>query len=134
MWTCSQAGLRRRNNTKPPTPQPIRIIMDGSGTATASSKLPMIGPTGKSRKSYSVSTRIPATPLARVRRPDGKLVERVFQIQKRAYPISRIDGLPPSQVDRYSEEDLARIEASTTREQEGDRSSADFSAFRERFT
>jgi hypothetical protein len=35
---------------------------------------------------------------------------------------------------QYSEEDLARIEASTTRKQEGDRSRAEFSAFRERFT
>jgi murein DD-endopeptidase MepM/ murein hydrolase activator NlpD len=76
----------------------------------------------------------PPTEIARVRRPDGKLVERVFRIQKRTYSISRIDGLPASQVDRYSEEDLARIEASTTRKQEGDRSRADFSAFRERFT
>jgi murein DD-endopeptidase MepM/ murein hydrolase activator NlpD len=76
----------------------------------------------------------PPTEIARIRRPDGKLVQRVFRIQKRSYPISRIDGLPPSQVDRYSKADLEQIEASTKRKQEGDRSRAKLSAFREHFT
>jgi murein DD-endopeptidase MepM/ murein hydrolase activator NlpD len=75
----------------------------------------------------------PTSEIARVWQPDGRLVEKAFQVEKRSYPISRIDGLPPSQVDRYSAEDLARIEASTMRKEQGDRSLAELSAFRQRF-
>jgi murein DD-endopeptidase MepM/ murein hydrolase activator NlpD len=75
----------------------------------------------------------PATEIARIQQPDGIVVERTFRVERRSYDISRIDGLPPSQVDRYSAEDLAQIEASATRKKEGDRSRAEISAFRERF-
>jgi murein DD-endopeptidase MepM/ murein hydrolase activator NlpD len=75
----------------------------------------------------------PATETARIRQPDGTLVERRFEIRPRSYAISRIEGLPPSQVDRFSAEDLARIEASTARKREGDRSRAESSGFRQRF-
>ena len=75
----------------------------------------------------------PASEVARIWQPDGRLVEKAFQVEKRSYSVSRIDGLPPSQVDRYSAEDLARIEASTMRKEQGDRSRAELAAFRQRF-
>jgi hypothetical protein len=76
----------------------------------------------------------PEMEVALVELPDGRIAEYAFAIEKRDYSISRIDGLPPSQVDTYSESDLRRIEASSKRKRLGDASRAELSGFRQRFS
>jgi murein DD-endopeptidase MepM/ murein hydrolase activator NlpD len=75
----------------------------------------------------------PVVETAAIWGPDGSFSEQAFVIEARRYSISRIDGLPPSQVDTYSEAQLARIEASSARKQEGDASRAMLSGFRQGF-
>lgn len=75
----------------------------------------------------------PAREIALVEYPDGETGEYVFEIARRSYSISRIDGLPPDQVDEYSEEQLRLIEASSRRKRRGDASRASIAAFRDRF-
>ncbi len=51
---------------------------------------------------------------------DGvKLGSKVVTITPRKYTISRIDGLPPSQVSTFSEAQLVRIRASSARKKKG---------------
>jgi murein DD-endopeptidase MepM/ murein hydrolase activator NlpD len=76
----------------------------------------------------------PAMEVALVELPDGEMAEYAFAIERRDYSISRIDGLPPSQVDTYTESELRRIEASSARKRVGDASRAQLSGFRERFS
>ena len=76
----------------------------------------------------------PEMEVALVELPDGRIAEYAFAIEERDYSISRIDGLPPSQVDTYSESDLRRIEASSKRKRLGDASRAKLSGFRQRFS
>jgi len=76
----------------------------------------------------------PAMEVALVELPDGAMAEYAFAIERRDYSISRIDGLPPSQVDTYTESELRRIEASSARKRIGDASRAQLSGFRERFS
>lgn len=75
----------------------------------------------------------PSTEVAKVWLPDGSHLEHTFEIEKRSFEISRIDGLPPSQVDQFSEAQLAEIEASSARKRAGDASRAPIAAFRDRF-
>ncbi len=42
-----------------------------------------------------------------------------FQLDPREYDISRIDGLPPSQVSSFNDEQLKKIRSSTTRKKKG---------------
>jgi len=76
----------------------------------------------------------PPLEVALVWLPDGEVVEHAFSVEQRDYSISRIDGLPPEQVDSYSPNQLARIEASSVRKNVGDASRANMSAFRRRFS
>jgi len=76
----------------------------------------------------------PGLEVALVELPDGEMVEFAFAIEKRDYSISRIDGLPPSQVDTYTESELLRIEASSARKRVGDASRAEISGYRQRFS
>jgi murein DD-endopeptidase MepM/ murein hydrolase activator NlpD len=73
------------------------------------------------------------TEVALVEFLDGRISEYVFSVEQRDYAVSRIDGLPPSQVDSYSETALRRIQASSARKRTGDASRARLSAFRDRF-
>jgi murein DD-endopeptidase MepM/ murein hydrolase activator NlpD len=75
----------------------------------------------------------PAVEIARVWQPDGRTFEHRFAIEAREYDISRIDGLPASQVDRFSKAQLAEIESSSARKELGDASRVPISAFRDRF-
>jgi len=50
-----------------------------------------------------------ATSKLTVVRPDGVIVEKPLSIATRAWKEERIDGLPPSKVDQYTEEQLAKI-------------------------
>lgn len=51
---------------------------------------------------------------------DGvKLAKTSFKITPRKYTISRIDGLPPSQVSTFSDAQLKRIRASSARKKKG---------------
>jgi murein DD-endopeptidase MepM/ murein hydrolase activator NlpD len=70
---------------------------------------------------------------ALVEYPDGTLGELQFDVVKRRYEISRIDGLPPSQVDTYSAAQLRHIEASSERKRIGDASRAVLAGYRDRF-
>ncbi len=65
--------------------------------------------------------------------PDGRRIERMLEIAPRRYAISRIDGLPPSQVDTFTKAELARIESSSARKRAGDASRAKLDGFREGF-
>lgn len=76
----------------------------------------------------------PAVEVALVELPDRRIVEYAIAIEPRAYSISRIDGLPPSQVDTYSADELRRIESSSERKRQGDASRADLTAYRKRFS
>ncbi len=73
------------------------------------------------------------TEVALVEFLDGRISEYVFSIETRHYDVSRIDGLPPSQVDSYSEKALRQIKDSSNRKRRGDASRARLSAYRERF-
>jgi murein DD-endopeptidase MepM/ murein hydrolase activator NlpD len=73
------------------------------------------------------------TEVALVWTPNGEVVEYGLTIEARSYAVSRIDGLPDSQVDTYSPEALRRIEASSARKQRGDASRAELSGFRDPF-
>ena len=42
-------------------------------------------------------------------RPDGAQIRKPLAIAPRDWPVSRIDGLPPSKVDTFTEEQLAKI-------------------------
>ena len=74
----------------------------------------------------------PEEETARLELPDGRRGEYRFAIEQRSYAISRIDGLPPSQVDRFTQSQLAKIEASSARKRVGDASRAPIAGFRER--
>lgn len=76
----------------------------------------------------------PVIETAGIWAPDGSFSEQAFIIETRRYSVSRIDGLPPSQVDTYSPAQLARIDASSLRKKQGDASRAHLSAFRQGFT
>lgn len=67
---------------------------------------------------------------AEVELPDGRRRSHEFSIAARKFGISRIDGLPPEQVDRYTPQQLARIRDSSRRKDAGDRSREPLSAFR----
>jgi len=56
-----------------------------------------------------------------------------FDIEPRDYDISRIDGLPPSQVSTFSDAQLKRIKASSARKAKGFASRADQMGFRDGF-
>jgi Peptidase family M23 len=75
----------------------------------------------------------PPIEVALVRLPDARIVEYPFEVEQRDYSVSRIDGLPPSQVDTYSPKELVEIEASSDRKRRGDSSRAELSAYRDRF-
>ncbi|HPG27376.1 MAG TPA: M23 family metallopeptidase [Myxococcota bacterium] len=75
----------------------------------------------------------PAEESIRLVVPDGRVFTGRLPITPRRFDVSRIDGLPPSQVDQFTKEQLARIEASTARKERGDRSRAALHAFRDRF-
>jgi murein DD-endopeptidase MepM/ murein hydrolase activator NlpD len=66
---------------------------------------------------------------AEVELPDGSRRAHEFGVAARAFGISRIDGLPPEQVDTYTPEQLARIRDSSRRKEAGDRSREPLSAF-----
>jgi murein DD-endopeptidase MepM/ murein hydrolase activator NlpD len=76
----------------------------------------------------------PEMEVALVELPDGRIEEYAFEVEKREYSVSRINGLPPSQVDTYTESELRRIEASSDRKRVGDASRAELSEFRQRFS
>jgi murein DD-endopeptidase MepM/ murein hydrolase activator NlpD len=65
--------------------------------------------------------------------PDGERASLVLDVEERKWAISRIDGLPPSQVDDFTPQQLAEIEASTARKEAGDASRAPLTGFTERF-
>jgi murein DD-endopeptidase MepM/ murein hydrolase activator NlpD len=73
------------------------------------------------------------TEVALVWLPSGEVVEHTFSIAQRDYSVSRIDGLPPEQVDQYTEGQRSRIESSSARKKIGDASRAKMSAFRQGF-
>ncbi|MAG34164.1 MAG: peptidase M24 [Deltaproteobacteria bacterium] len=75
----------------------------------------------------------PRSEIARLWPPDGRYLEHSFEIEARRYATSRIDGLPPEQVDLFSRAQLARIETSSARKRRGDASRAPLSAFRDHF-
>ncbi|MFK7897411.1 MAG: M23 family metallopeptidase [Myxococcota bacterium] len=64
----------------------------------------------------------PATETLRLEGPAGESVELELQVEPREYEISRINGLPPSQVSNYTAAQSARIAASSKRKRAGDRS------------
>ncbi len=76
----------------------------------------------------------PRREIVRVWLPEGGVLEEPLEIEARTWTVSRIDGLPDSQVDRFTEEQLVRIEASTERKRRGDDSRARLDAFREGFS
>lgn len=65
--------------------------------------------------------------------PKGEILEHTFSIRKRHYDVSKINGLPPSQVNEYSDAQLARIAASSKRKAKGDASRAAMDGFADRF-
>jgi murein DD-endopeptidase MepM/ murein hydrolase activator NlpD len=71
-----------------------------------------------------------ARETALVELPDGRRLSHEFQIAARKFGISRINGLPPEQVNRYTPRQLARINDSSRRKEAGDRSREPLSAFR----
>lgn len=75
----------------------------------------------------------PEEETLRVWGPDGRLEESTIRIAPREFAVSRIDGLPPSQVSEYTPEQLARIEASSARKEAGDASRVDRADYREGF-
>lgn len=75
----------------------------------------------------------PAREIARIELPDGGRIEHAFEIAARRYKVSRIDGLPPEQVDAFTPAQLARIEQSSSRKRAGDASRANLAGFDERF-
>ena len=75
----------------------------------------------------------PPVEIARISPPEAPSFEYRFEIAKRDYSVSRIDGLPPSQVDDYTPAQLARISASSARKRRGDESRAAISGFAQRF-
>ena len=56
-----------------------------------------------------------------------------YSFTSREYDISRIDGLPPSQVSTFTEEQLARIRASSARKKQGFASRAEALGFADGF-
>ncbi|MBL4870910.1 MAG: M23 family metallopeptidase, partial [Robiginitomaculum sp.] len=60
--------------------------------------------------------------------------EQTFKITPRKYTISRIDGLPPSQVSNYSKAQLVRIRSSSARKKIGFASREQTMWFRDGFT
>ena len=56
-----------------------------------------------------------------------------YNFTPREYDISRIDGLPPSQVSTFTEEQLARIRASSARKKQGFASRAEAMGFADGF-
>lgn len=64
----------------------------------------------------------------------GYIKEKTFSIAPREYTISRIDGLPPSQVSNYSKEQLARIRSSSARKKKGFASREQTMWFKDGFT
>lgn len=75
----------------------------------------------------------PKTERALIQLPNREILEHTFEVERRDYSISRIDGLPPEQVDHYTEEQLARIAESTSRKARGDASRAPLEGFLGRF-
>ena len=55
----------------------------------------------------------PANARLAVSYPDGRYERRLLAVERRTYPIERIDGLPPVMVAPRSEEELDRIRADT---------------------
>lgn len=75
----------------------------------------------------------PGREVAHLWSPDGAHLEHDFEVAPRSYAISRIDGLPPSQVDQYTRAQREQIEASSARKRKGDASRVSLAAFRDRF-
>lgn len=75
----------------------------------------------------------PAREMVRLWPPDGRYLEQPLEIGARSWQVSRIEGLPPSQVDPHTPVQLAAIEASSARKREGDASRAAIAAFQNRF-
>ena len=64
----------------------------------------------------------PAKSAARITHSDGTVTTLNLSIDTQDYSISRIDGLPPSQVSTFTDEQLKRIRSSTARKSVGFRS------------
>jgi murein DD-endopeptidase MepM/ murein hydrolase activator NlpD len=65
------------------------------------------------------------------RLPDGRILRRTLAIERRDYPVQRIDGLPPSEV-APSEQDLARIRADAAQISRARQRDTDLAGFGER--
>lgn len=61
----------------------------------------------------------PATETIKATSQNGKELNLTFNIAPREYAISRIDGLPPSQVSTFTDAQLVRIRASSARKKVG---------------
>lgn len=57
----------------------------------------------------------PAVAHLTVTLPDGSVEKRALDIEDREFKIERIDGLPPSKVDQYTEEQLKKIADGTAK-------------------
>ena len=64
----------------------------------------------------------------------GKTISVPIKIAPREYTISRIDGLPPSQVSNYTKAQLARIRSSSARKKKGFASREQTMWFKDGFT
>lgn len=64
----------------------------------------------------------------------GAQMDLSIEITPREYTISRIDGLPPSQVSNYSKKQLARIRSSSARKKKGFASREQTMWFKDGFT
>lgn len=63
-----------------------------------------------------------------------KIISKSFSVKPREYDVQRIDGLPPSQVSTFTEEQLAHIKASSARKKVGFASRVKHMGFADGFT
>ncbi len=101
-----------------------RVVMGGARTQADADGIFVVG----------FDRDAPPSETMRLWAPGGATAERVFEIAPREYTISRINGLPPSQVSEYSAAQLTRIESSSERKRAGDTSRWETAAFAGGFT